>query len=275
MTKKRITHITGTFYRKIKKYIKKITASFGSEDIHQFRVTYKKLRAFLRMISEQNGNAGELKIPKKLFNCYHIFGSIRDLQLQQQNILKATEQKLIKPKAYYSFLQSEIDKLKLQLFKIFQKDPVTLSKEKTDKAIPAKFTVKKFRIYAKKKWDTVNAIIISGSFTNENMHAIRKNLKDLNYNTEEYKGFQNKFVSITGNKINKQYLNALVDELGNLQDKSAAVVLLKSYWLKKLNRYDQKLLTQIKTKWIKDKDLMKRILVTKLQTDFDIQITAH
>ena len=111
MNQEQIKHITNNHYRKLNKYIKKISEHFNEEAIHQFRVEYKKLRAFFRMISQQHDTAGEIKISKKLKKGYNISGSIRDLQLQQQRIISATKQELKKPKAYLTLLQKEIDKI--------------------------------------------------------------------------------------------------------------------------------------------------------------------
>lgn len=54
MDAEQITKITNAHYRKLNKHLKKITEDFDAEAIHQFRVEYKKLRAFLRMISQES-----------------------------------------------------------------------------------------------------------------------------------------------------------------------------------------------------------------------------
>ena len=86
MNQEQIKHITNNHYRKLKKQTKTVAEEFDMEAIHQFRVEYKKLRAFLRIISLQHETAGEIKFPKKLKRGYNIIGSVRDLQLQQQRI---------------------------------------------------------------------------------------------------------------------------------------------------------------------------------------------
>ena len=150
MNQEQIKHITNTHYRKLKKQIKKVAETFDVEAIHQFRVEYKKLRAFLRMISQQHEEAGEIKISKKLKTAYNISGSIRDLQLQQLRILEATKTNLKKPQEYLSILQKEIDKLKPEFTEIFPEDPVNESKKKTDAAIPEEFSLKSFKVLQKK-----------------------------------------------------------------------------------------------------------------------------
>ena len=53
MNQEQIKHITNNHYRKLQKYFKHIILEYDTETIHQFRLTYKKLRAFLRMLSQQ------------------------------------------------------------------------------------------------------------------------------------------------------------------------------------------------------------------------------
>ena len=262
MNQEQIKHITNNHYRKLKKHIKKVSEDFDVEAIHQFRVEYKKLRAFLRMISQQHETAGEIKISKKLKKGYNISGSIRDLQLQQQRILEATKQELKKPQAYLTLLQKEIDKLKPELSEIFLEKPATESKKKTDAFIPDEFPLNSFRNFVQKKWAVVYAIIVSGHFSDDNIHAIRKSLKDLFYNLKIYEGVEHELLSLSIWKgKDEQYFNKLLDELGSFQDKCTAIALLKSYWLNSLHTYNRELLEQIKKGWIKDKVSMKQLLV--------------
>lgn len=276
MNQEQIKHITNNHYRKLKKHIKIVTEDFDVEAIHQFRVAYKKLRAFLRMISQQHEMAGEIKISKKLKKGYNISGSVRDLQLQQQRILEATKQELKKPQAYISLLQKEIKKLKPELSEIFLEKPVTESKKKTDASIPDEFQLNSFRNFVQKKWGAIYAIIASRHFSDDNIHAIRKSLKDLFYNLKIYEGVEHELFSLSIWKgKDEQYFNKLLDELGSFQDKCTAIALLKSYWLKSLNTYNRELLERIKKEWVKDKVRMKKLLVKKLKADVVLQQAAQ
>ena len=268
MNQKQIKHITNNHYRKLKKHIKEVSKDFDMEAIHQFRVEYKRLRAFLRMISQQYETAGEIKISKKLKKAYNISGSIRDLQLQQQRIISATKQELKKPKSYLTLLQKEIDKLKPELSEIFLEKPATESKKKTDAFIPDEFPINSFRNFAQKKWAGVYAIILSGHFSDDNIHIIRKSLKDLFYNLKIYEGVEHELLSLNiWEGKDEQYCIQLLDTMGSFQDKCAAIALLKSYWLNSLHTYNRELLEQIKKGWIKEKAKMKQLLVRKLKAD--------
>jgi CHAD domain-containing protein len=263
-----IKHITNNHYRKINKHIKEVCEYFDVEAIHQFRVEYKKLRAFLRMISQELETAGKIKIYKKLKKAYNISGAIRDLQLQQQRIVEATKQELKKPRAYLALLRKEIDKLKPELSEIFFEKPIIKSKRKTDAFIPDEFQLSGFKLLIQKKWTVINAIITSGHYSDDNIHTIRKNLKDLFYNLKEYEIEKHNILSSSiWKEKDELYFNKLLVELGNFQDKCTAIALLKSYWLNRLNTYNRELLERIKKVWIKDKINMKRLIVKKLKAD--------
>jgi len=268
MNQEQIKHIINNHYRKLKKHIKKVSEDFDVEAIHQFRVEYKKLRAFLRMISQQLEKAGEIKISKKLKKGYNISGSIRDLQLQQQRIMAATKQELKKPQAYLTLLQKEINKLKPELSEIFLEKPVIESKRKTHASLPEEFSLDSYKKFVQKKWGAIYAIIASGNFSNDTIHLIRKCLKDLFYNVKIYEGEEYDILSLSIWKgKDEKYFNNLLDELGSFQDKCTAISLLKFYWLISLNTSNMELLERIKKQWKKDKVDMKHLLVKKLMTD--------
>jgi len=263
-----IKYITNNHYRKLNKHIKEVCEYFDVEAIHQFRVEYKKLRAFLRMISQELETTKKIGIYKKLKKAYNISGSIRDLQLQQQRIMQATKQELKNPQAYLALLRIKIDKLIQELTEISLENPVIKSKKKTEAFIPDEFQLSGFKLLIQKKWTVINAIITSGHYSDDNIHAIRKNLKDLFYNLKEYEVGKHNILSCSIWKgKDEQYFNKLLDELGNLQDKCTAIALLKSSWINRLNTYNRELLGRIKKVWIKDKVNLKRLMVKKLKAD--------
>lgn len=267
MTKEQIKYITNAHYKKIEKHIKAVENGFDPEAIHQFRVAYKKLRALLRMLSQEDDTTGEVKVLRKLKKAYNISGSIRDLQLQQQRIREAANQEPKKPQAYLTLLQKEIDKLKPELLEIVSENPVAESKKKTDASMPDEFRLQDIQIFLQRKQVNISSIIESGDFSDDNVHAIRKNLKDLFYNLKINGEIEPaiSFSNIWKGKDEK-YFDQLLDELGNFQDKCTAIALLKTYWINSLNAYNRELLEQIKKIWIKGKVNTKQLLVKKLKT---------
>jgi hypothetical protein len=220
------------------------------------------------MLSLQKALDGEIKIPKPLKKCYSIAGAIRDFQLQQLRIMDATKEEPKKPLPYLIFLQDKIDSLKPELSKLFLTNPVDASKKKTDAMLPEKFMLYSFRKFVQQKWIIVFAIIKSGHFSDENIHFIRKNLKDVAYNLNQYKDTRLILLSkSTWKGKDETYYHQLLQELGNFQDKCVAVSLLKSFWISSLNTYNRELLEGIKKAWIKDKLDVKKRLIEKLKMD--------
>ena len=132
--------------------------------------------------------------------------------------------------------------------------------------MPDNFWAAHFKLFAQQKWAVIHSIITSGNFNDDNMHSIRKNLKDLFYNLTLYKGAEHKKLlhRITNGK-SKQYFEELIDELGNFQNKCMAVSLLKPYQLNRVSQHDRELLEKIKKRWVKEKAGMKRLLVRQLK----------
>ncbi len=69
----------------------KAAARFDMESIHMFRVTYKKLRAFLRMRSGDVAFNQKLKINREIKTAYRAAGEKRDLQLHQEHARKPSK----------------------------------------------------------------------------------------------------------------------------------------------------------------------------------------
>lgn len=266
MNKKQIKQIINKHYSELKKLSKSIVENFDADAIHRFRVVYKKLRAFLRMISYINKTGEEIQISKKLKSAYHISGTIRDLQLQQQRIQDNTKQEFKQPQAYLDLLQQTIDKLNPELASILQDNPVNKCKKKTAESIPGEFSTHHFNDYTKQKWIGVYSSMASRYIHDTTIHTFRKNLKDLFYN---FKTFRNAEPGILLQGLSKAkdepYFEMLLEELGNFQDKCTAVALLGTNWLHDLNAYNRKILMQTKKNCLKDKEKMKQLLVKKIQ----------
>jgi CHAD domain-containing protein len=265
MNREQVKQISDSRYRKLIKYGKKIAEHFDVEDIHQFRVEYKKLRAFFRMLSYSDD---EIKIAKELKESYTIAGTIRDMQLQQVRMLEATANEPKKPLAYLTLLQNEIGKLQPDLIELFAGNAIQKSKKKTDVLLPALFPVSHFQNFIHRKWEAITAILASGYFSDDNIHAIRKMLKDLFYNLKEYTGSE---YDVLGASIRKgredKYFDTLLEELGNFQDQCIAIALLKSWWLNDMKTYNKQLLEKVKKQWIKNKISTKQALVKKMKAD--------
>jgi CHAD domain-containing protein len=268
MDKKTIKNIVTHHYGELNKFINNVNKHFKSASIHELRVEYKKLRAFLRMISEEKDEDKKIKITGKLKRAYRIAGSIRDLQLQCQRIVTLEEEEIKKAEAYLKLLGRDIKKLKRKFSVIPHKKTIKKSIKTVNVAVrkisnidPAKFINKNCR--------AIIAIIISRNFTDPNMHIIRKRLKDIFYTIHEFEEADEKIkfngAKITNNEM--EYFDQLLEEMGNFQDKTTSLLLLNGHWVQLLSIADRESLKGIKQIFTADKDVIKNDLVNKLKNE--------
>jgi len=265
MNKKQLKHITGDHYRLLKKHIKNVAVNFDAGEIHQFRVAYKKLRAFLRLINFGDKKSRAIKICKKLKKAYGMAGSIRDLQLQQQRIGEAIAADYKRPQDYLDRLQQAMNMLKPGFAETARNNPVGKCKKKTDAGIPDEFSFNHFSDFVKQKWESVVTITAYRHLRDDHIHTIRKHLKDLFYNLKIFDESEGAIISQgIWKEKDEAYYFQLLDELGNFQDTCMAISFLEKEWVNGLNPYNHKLLAQVKKTWMKKKRQLKQMLVKKL-----------
>ncbi len=221
------------------------------------------------MLSTGSRTKKKISIPGKLKQVYTLSGSIRDLQLQQLQMRKLTTRDLKFPSGYLAILQREIDNKKIDFIELVSKRIVTACKDKTDTKLPQYFYKRDMTKFLRQKWNMIWDNIASGNHSDPSIHTFRKNLKDVYYTL---KLFHTETANITNDKSPKEtnikFLEMLLADLGNFQDKCVAIGLIKPIWLKNLKQEEKKILTHIRLLWRKDKNKMKKIIVHQLQSIF-------
>jgi CHAD domain-containing protein len=262
-------NIIRNHYRKLNRLIKIVNKHFETEAIHQMRVAYKKLRAFLRMMSEEKPGLDKIKIPAKLKRGYHIAGCIRDLQLQRQIILSHTRAEIVEPKGYLNLLKQNIKKLSPQFSDVPLKKVIEKDIKKTQNSLGNEIDSTVAIKFINNNCEAIIAIADNGDFTDVNLHAIRKHLKDIFYIIHELAAEDEeiKFNDVTISKNEKKQLDPYLEELGNFQDKCTSIKLLEEEWLDSLSISEQRILRRVKATLTVDKNEIKNILINKLSTE--------
>ncbi len=265
MDKKQIRHIVHVFYKKLKKRFNQISPGFDTEAIHQYRVEHKKLRAFLRLLSLQS-KKDKIKIPGKLKQIYRRTGELRDLQLLEQKLAMSSRPGVISRQTCLDNIRLDMQALKQQFAETTQKKIITVARNKTDNDLPRRCTLPGFIKFAAKNWDRINTLISMHQFRDKQIHAVRKNLKDLSYNIKHFKGAEACMLSL-GNWNNNsiQYMETLMGTLGNFQDNSKAVALLTRYIADDRNAEFQLALKKVVKAWEMEKQRRKQFLVHQLK----------
>ena len=249
--------IVKAIFKDIDKLCSKICKTFNAEDIHDFRVAVKKLRAFLRLLDIKKD--GPI-IPKLLKNFYRYVGNIRNIQLYEQNLFKyITAHDNKKPGEYINLLNKEKNYWKKEAADLMKNDDFLKVKEKIRKALPAKLEKPAIKKFVQNKLDNLKLQL--EYLTDDNpLHSIRKILKDIFYNWDYIKYYADLPAAIS----NKEALKLLTAILGEFIDKFMQLEFLKPVYVDKINNEDEKiLLRKIRASWLQKKSAIKQ----KLQPD--------
>lgn len=262
MNRKLIKKIINRLYEKLKKALASVSDDYDAERLHQFRVSYKKFRAFIRLLVLHSGS-DTINIPKKLKELYHIGGYIRDMQLQEERISNITDH----PKAYLRLLRKKCKRQKLKFKSLLTKSVIEKSNGRVLKLLPRSLPAAALKLFVAQKWSEVLSIVKENSFDDDHLHSIRKELKDIFYNIEIYKNEKGlKLPRGNFNGKGEKYVKQLLEELGDHQDKHRAIELLTMQDTKK--NEPQKEMLEIKVTLAAEKLQLKEMLVMKLKEDF-------
>jgi len=176
----------------------------------------------------------------------------------------------IKPgEVYLQILEQDINKLKAELtgvsFKKSIKKSIKIFKELDGKKINATCSAK----FIVNNCAAITTVITSGNFTDKNMHAIRKNLKDIFYTINAFEDAKQKLKfggsPIANNEM--EFFNRLLEELGNFQDMITSLALLNNERLNPLSTEEREELLAIKEIFCAEKNSIKNRIVVKLQNE--------
>ncbi len=263
MQRSQLKHITRQFHQELAEQYQQSRKHFDMDGMHEFRVVYKKLRAFLRMMSFGQGATPSLTMSKKLRKAYQIAGLVRDAQLQQQRIIEAAFQLILLPHRYLVLLQKEIDRQKPLFAKLLSPGDIKHQDKKVRLLLPATFSLPDAAPYFQDQWVAIRAAPASGRYCDQDLHSIRKRLKDVYYNQQLMKK------DLPQPKLEEKrqasaFYKTLLEELGSFQDMCTAIALLDSFGTNRIPKKDRQLLEVVKTVWLKNKTGMKQLLLSKL-----------
>ena len=260
MKQKTLQKIISRYYSRLDKLFGQLLAGFDPNRIHDFRVEFKKFRALCRML--RNSPDDKLPIPKKLRTAYRNTGALRDLQLQAERIRALPPDNWHSGDRYIQELLDDQDHLKLQLIKIGR--PGKSGKKLFRNNIPKKFSVSQFRDYADKQWAGIHALIVMPGMSEPELHQIRKLLKDLMYNRRYFPKEKDVLQKSQWKKYEIVYMDKLLEQLGDFQDRCTAVSLLNVFYLTGLDLRQREHFILLKQQWSMNRDQLRNKLINRL-----------
>lgn len=218
-----------------------------AEVIHQLRVGFKKLRALIRLAASAHGADKKLQVPEGLKNIYHAAGEVRNLQLYRQAILpffKDTD-------SYATIVTGEIDHASAQLTRTVKDFKFHKARREILHRLPSKLPGKVVDRFVEDKTNTINELLRK-DMPDEDMHSIRKALKDISYNLKALKADEEKYLPIANRKSLLE-LTTLMDTLNVYHDHVVHLSLLASI----APEHSSAIAAHIRRQWEEKKTLVK------------------
>ena len=152
----------------------KISKEFDEEVIHNFRITYKSLRALLKLLQENNSDE-KVAMPAKIKKLYNITGMLRDIQLERRELAM---HKLVLP-GYYDQLSYTIIRQKKNWQKQYRDGAFRRFEKRLASAEYNKLSVVQLRRFIKARIKEIKRIVKEGETPDNVVHCIRKKIKTI------------------------------------------------------------------------------------------------
>jgi CHAD domain-containing protein len=176
MKGKELEKVTAKYVRSLEKNCRNIPGSFTVEAIHDLRVDYKRLRAFIRLCREEPHTKG-LDIPDSLHDVYGAAGDVRDRQLFLAKIMLFAKVQYALP-AFTKCLQQQLFKAKEHLVKKIEKIDWEKLNKSFKEELPDMLHDAAIRRFVNRKVAAIHILMLAAE-REEDLHEVRKNLKDL------------------------------------------------------------------------------------------------
>jgi hypothetical protein len=233
--------------------------SFSLDDIHDFRVEIKKLKAFLRLLQRDSEKSQKLKFPKFLNKIYKSLGLVRELQLQEKKLLKAVSNEEILLLNTISNLHEQTDNVREKTKELLDyKDSWKKAETRIKKFIPEELNAEAVESYLRFKVRELKKILSLKRISITRLHGMRKILKDLQYNHPYWKDAR----LAEGQALpSLDEIHDTGSMIGDLHDIYAATIILESsIKSRSVDEDERKRLLQIRLSWKKDRDMLRKTI---------------
>jgi CHAD domain-containing protein len=260
MKRKVLEEVVIKHINSIEKHSNRLPGTFSPEDIHDLRVGYKKIRAFVRLVQLEKGGGG-LRMPDKLKAVYQVCGKVRDLQLflaELHTIKEATQ------------LPASITRWHQQLFTYkeqavgaieavhFKKLPDTITKE-----LPRQLHDATLTKFMHQKVAAIHIVLLVAD-NESDLHTIRKQVKDIIYTIRLFEHDWGIPFPISGWKSEKE-LSDLASTMGDFNDRCLAVSLLQSGYSSAVNEEEKSILQELHNDMLQQKEAQQQQLLQQVR----------
>ena len=258
--------LTGNFNKLCKdtrRHYHNLLDDFKEEEIHDFRLGIKKLRALIRLVNARVEKP--LKLGQNLRTFYSITGQIRNLQLHRASIIQLSQhQKVQEPRVYQALIRNQLEILQDAGRRSSRKLSWNQWQDKCLERLPRKVDEEMIRIFIRQKHILITGLLSQNVNNDEVLHSIRKNGKDLLYVWELIgqnwpPGFPLYF---TG----KEELEALAGMLGDFHDYCIHLQLFQNLFISEVvSAEEENRLLEHQRHWCQSKEKLRREILQRLE----------
>jgi CHAD domain-containing protein len=243
MKPKKIKTLVTTKVNGLAGHCEKIKDGFDKEDIHDFRVAIKSLRSFLMMLNMQAGEK-ELKLPGKLKLLYHISGAMRDATLEME-LLELKKDEL---PFYIDKQQKMLARQKKEWAKHYSKKIFTKLERRVYGFDYQPLMVQTFTGFFVARVAAIDELCKIQSPANEQVHSIRKHLKDMLYNAKTVqKNWKDAAPYLIDMPVKK--IEGLAAEIGNYNDRRITLQKMNSFSSNAMRASEKKAIKAMCGEW--------------------------
>ncbi len=251
-------------FSKTEHVLHKLTLDCTVENIHDFRVEIKKLKALLRLFSFSIRETSACKFPKPLNKVYKSLGSLREWQIQKQSITKAAgEMHYVEPIVYKLKIDRRTDACRRRVIELIGKLPdLKKNRDQIKNNCPERLSPESISSFIKTKMHAIQDTLLSGDYNDESMHDMRKKLKDVQYILSAAK----KEEETNKHSARLKSVQSVSGYLGDFHDLCIALLMLKKE-LKMLHKEtsEKKLLRKIRDNWYAEKVKLRQQTIQSTQ----------
>jgi CHAD domain-containing protein len=265
MQQHQLENIIRLYYRKLAHAAQRMDKKAGKKNLHSFRVLIKQLRAFFRLLSLEKDQGHPFKLPPRLKRRYAQTGKIRMLQLQLQTAIDSHHPPGAWPRFMPAFIKQQLKKQAHRQKPSLCKKYFHQQAQKAIDRLPLRLRVETLQLFFREKLAAIHHIMNGAQYTGDELHSIRKNIKDILYVTRIYTEQLNSTLPLRFWKEGEtDRMKSLAEALGKYNDTRSSLSFLENT-AKKFNGKAKEEILAYRHLLLQEKQADRNALIGRLQ----------
>ena len=243
-------------FKKIEKHYHSLLLDFDENEIHDYRLEIKKLRALLRLINAGMPPEQQIKLGGKMKEFYGFTGNIRNLQLHQLRIRTYQESLLLSPTtSYQKALHMAGEQNRKDALSVAAKISFSNFENKILGRVQEGLRSTTVQNFVRQKQAYLVSLLFHPEYYDEDLHEVRKVLKDFLY---DWSLITSSAFSLLPAFFSQQNLESLTSDLGNFHDLCVGLLFLDNSYSDSVDTYaEREILQHLQQEWEWSKLLLK------------------